>query len=51
MRHERPQDHFNQLYVDVSQSLANTSTQLETLKVDHEEGRQTLVQCLSLEGT
>lgn len=42
MQTERPQDHFNQLYIDVSRSLANTSTQLDELKVDHEGGRQTL---------
>ena len=41
MQHE-PQAHFNQLYLDISQSLANTSEQLETLRVDHEEARQTL---------
>ncbi len=42
MQHERPQAHFNQLYLDISQSLANTSEELATLRVDHEEGRQTL---------
>ena len=42
MQNERPQTHFDQLYIDISQSLANTSEQLETLRVDHEEGRKTL---------
>ena len=42
MQNERPQAHFDQLYIDISQSLANTSEQLETLRVDHEEGRKTL---------
>lgn len=34
--------HFDQLYLDIVQSLAGTSEQLEALKVDHEEGRKTL---------
>lgn len=42
MQDERPQAHFDQLYLDISRSLANTSEQLETLRVDHEEGRRTL---------
>ncbi len=42
MQHEQPQAHFNQLYLDISQSLASSSEQLEALRVDHEEGRQTL---------
>jgi hypothetical protein len=42
MQTERPQAHFDQLYVSISRSLASTSEQLEALRVDHEEGRQTL---------
>lgn len=42
MKAERPQEQFNQLYIDISRSLAAASDQLATLRVDHEDGRQTL---------
>lgn len=41
-QHEGPRVHFDQLYAEVSRSLANANEQLDALKVDHEEGRRTL---------
>jgi pantothenate kinase len=44
MPQESPLGHVSQLYVDISKALASTAEQVAAPRVDHQEGRQTLIE-------